>query len=175
MSAPLRLLGVSFLNARPLVAPLVGDPPRDADGSPLFEVAEDLPSRCAQKLAAGECDVALVPVATLLDHPEWEVVPDVAIACRGAVLDLKDASLHYNDRKLELTKNEFRILQLLFERRGRTVPREDIMQALWESDSFIDDNTLTVNVARLRAHLAEIGLEGLIRTQKGLGYLVEDA
>ena len=85
MSAPLRLLGVSFLNARPLVAPLVGDPPRDADGSPLFEVAEDLPSRCAQKLAAGECDVALVPVATLLDHPEWEVVPDVAIACRGAV------------------------------------------------------------------------------------------
>ena len=79
--------------------------------------------------------------------------------CRGAVLDLKDASLHYNSQKLELTKNEFRILQLLFERRGRTVPREDIMQALWESDSFIDDNTLTVNVARLRAHLAEIGLD----------------
>lgn len=87
---------------------------------------------------------------------------------------LKDASLHYNSQKLELTKNEFRILQLLFERRGRTVPREDIMQALWESDSFIDDNTLTVNVARLRAHLAEIGLEGLIRTQKGLGYLVDE-
>ena len=97
-----------------------------------------------------------------------------ALACRGAVLDLKDASLHYNSQKLELTKNEFRILQLLFERRGRTVPREDIMQALWESDSFIDDNTLTVNVARLRAHLAEIGLEGLIRTQKGLGYLVDE-
>jgi len=97
-----------------------------------------------------------------------------ALACRGAVLDLKDASLHYNSQKLELTKNEFRILQLLFERRGRTVPREDIMQALWESDSFIDDNTLTVNVARLRAHLAEIGLEGFIRTQKGLGYLVDE-
>ena len=97
-----------------------------------------------------------------------------ALACRGAVLDLKDASLHYNGQKLELTKNEFRILQLLFERRGRTVPREDIMQALWESDSFIDDNTLTVNVARLRAHLAEIGLEGFIRTQKGLGYLVDE-
>ena len=97
-----------------------------------------------------------------------------ALACRGAVLDLKDASLHYNSQKLELTKNEFRILQLLFERRGRTVPREDIMQALWESDSFIDDNTLTVNVARLRAHLAEIGLAGLIRTQKGLGYLVDE-
>ena len=92
-----------------------------------------------------------------------------------SVLDLKDASLHYNGQKLELTKNEFRILQILFERRGHTVPREDIMQALWDSDSFIDDNTLTVNVTRLRGHLAQVGLTDLIRTQKGLGYLVEDA
>ncbi len=98
-----------------------------------------------------------------------------ALACRGAVLDLKDASLHYNGQKLELTKNEFRILQILFERHGRTVSREDIMQALWDSDSFVDDNTLTVNVTRLRGHLAQIGLSDLIRTQKGLGYIVEDA
>jgi len=98
-----------------------------------------------------------------------------ALACRGAVLDLKDASIHYEGKKLELTKNEFRILQVLFERRGHTVPREDLMQALWDSDSFIDDNTLTVNVTRLRGHLAQIGLTDLIRTQKGLGYLVEDA
>ncbi len=97
-----------------------------------------------------------------------------ALTCSGAVLDLKDASLHYRDKKLELTKNEFRILQILFERRGRTVPREDIMRALWDSDSFIDDNTLTVNVTRLRGHLAQIGLKDLIRTQKGLGYLAED-
>lgn len=97
-----------------------------------------------------------------------------ALTCRGAVLDLKDASLHYGGQRLELTKNEFRILQLLFERRGHTVPREDIMQALWDSDSFIDDNTLTVNVTRLRGHLAQIGLTDLIRTQKGLGYIVED-
>lgn len=97
-----------------------------------------------------------------------------ALACRGAVLDLKDASVHYNGKKLELTKNEFRILQVLFERRGHTVPREDLMQALWDSDSFIDDNTLTVNVTRLRGHLAQIGLTDLVRTQKGLGYLVED-
>ena len=96
-----------------------------------------------------------------------------ALACRGAVLDLKDASLHYNGQKLELTKNEFRILQLLFERRGRTVPREDIMQALWESDSFIDDNTSRLTW-RAACHLAEIGLEGFIRTQKGLGYLVDE-
>ncbi len=98
-----------------------------------------------------------------------------ALACRGAVLDLKDASIHYEGKKLDLTKNEFRILQVLFERRGHTVPREDLMQALWDSDSFIDDNTLTVNITRLRGHLAQIGLTDLVRTQKGLGYLVEDA
>jgi len=85
MSAPLRVIGVSFLNARPLVAPLQADPPCGPGGEPLFTVTEAMPSACAQALADGECDVALVPVATLLDHPEWEVVPDVAIACRGAV------------------------------------------------------------------------------------------
>ena len=100
--------------------------------------------------------------------------PKPKLTHRGAELDNDSACLIFEGNKIELTKNEFRILQLLFERRGRTVPREDIMQALWESDSFIDDNTLTVNVARLRAHLAEIGLEGLIRTQKGLGYLVDE-
>ncbi len=82
---PLRVVGVAFLNARPLVAPLLSDPPLGPDGAPLFTVEEALPSACAQALAEGRCDVALVPVATLLDHPEWEVVPDVAIACRGAV------------------------------------------------------------------------------------------
>lgn len=85
MSAPLRVVGVSFLNARPLVEPLLSHPPKHADGTPLFEVTGALPSACATMLAQGRCDVALVPVATLLDHPDWEVVPDVAIACRGAV------------------------------------------------------------------------------------------
>jgi cyclic dehypoxanthinyl futalosine synthase len=85
MTAPLRLWGVSFLNARPLVAPLRDGKAVDESGTPLFEVHEALPSACAAALADGRCDVALVPVATLLDHPEWEVVPDVAIACRGAV------------------------------------------------------------------------------------------
>jgi len=85
MTTPLHVLGVSFLNARPLVAPLRSDIARWPDGTPLFALAEALPSACAIALAEGRCDVALVPVATLLDHPEWEVVPDVAIACRGAV------------------------------------------------------------------------------------------
>jgi len=91
----------------------------------------------------------------------------------GVVLNLRDATLAYNNQKIELTKNEFKILQLLMENLGKVVSRDEIMQRLWESDSFIDDNTLTVNITRLRKKLAESGLEDFIKTKKGLGYLVE--
>ncbi len=92
---------------------------------------------------------------------------------RGLILDLTDASLKVGERKLELTKNEFKILQLLFERAGNTVSREEIMKRLWDQDCFVDDNTLTVNMGRLRRKLEEAGVEQLIQTRKGLGYLVE--
>ena len=91
----------------------------------------------------------------------------------GVLLNLNDATLTYRDRKIELTKNDFKIVQLLMENAGRIVPRDEIMQRLWESDQFIDDNTLTVNMTRLRKKLAEIGLENWIVTKKGLGYMVE--
>lgn len=96
------------------------------------------------------------------------------LRCGNAALDLKGACLYHDDQKLELTRNEFRILQLLFQNLGHTVCREDMMQALWQSDCFIDDNTLTVNMTRLRKRLDSIGLCGLIRTQKGMGYIVEE-
>ncbi len=92
---------------------------------------------------------------------------------KDAVLNLGDATLTYGDRKAELTKNEFRILQTLFEHAGHTVSREEIIRRLWESESFIDDNTLTVNITRLRKKLEDLGLGNLIVTKKGLGYLVE--
>lgn len=92
---------------------------------------------------------------------------------RGVILNLNDTTLSYNHQKVELTKNEYKILQLLMENVGRVVSRDDIMQCLWESDSFIDDNTLTVNLTRLRKKLATVGLESFITTKKGLGYLVE--
>lgn len=76
-------------------------------------------------------------------------------------------------QKAELTKNEFRILQMLLENAGRIVSRDSIITRLWESDEFIDDNTLTVNVARLRKKLEQIGLAGMIKTKKGIGYMVE--
>ncbi len=95
------------------------------------------------------------------------------IACGGAVLNLNDASLTYQDQKLNLTKNDFRILQTLFENKGKTVSRDQLMTKLWETDSYVDENTLTVNVTRLRRKLEEIGLKDFIITKKGLGYLIE--
>ena len=92
---------------------------------------------------------------------------------RGAVLNLRDATLSYGEERLDLSRNEYRILQVLLENRGRTVSRETLMQKLWETDSFVDENTLSVNMNRLRRKLDGMGLEGFIRTKKGLGYLVE--
>lgn len=87
-----------------------------------------------------------------------------------ALLDLGAETVSGPDGKLELTKNEFRILQVLMENGGHTVSRSDLMVRLWESESFIDDNTLTVNVSRLRKKLEAVGLSGMLATKKGLGY-----
>lgn len=89
---------------------------------------------------------------------------------RGVILNLSNTSLEINEESVELTKNEFRILQLLFERRGDIVTREEIMKHLWDGDCFVDDNTLAVNMVRLRKKLQEKGLEQFITTKKGLGY-----
>lgn len=91
---------------------------------------------------------------------------------RGAILNTGDATLTYQGQRLELTKNEYRILQVLLEQKGRTVSREKLMQRLWETDSFVDENTLSVNVARLRKKLDGAGLSQFITTQKGVGYRV---
>ena len=76
------------------------------------------------------------------------------------------------DTLVELTRNETRILQVLMEARGGIVTRESIIKSLWEDESFVDDNTLTVNVARLRKKLEQLGLQSFIGTQKGIGYFV---
>ena len=94
------------------------------------------------------------------------------LECRGAVLDTGDNTLNYQGHKLELTRNEYRILQVLLEHKGNTVSRETLMQKLWETDSFVDENTLTVNMARLRRKLEGMGLEDFIHTKKGMGYLI---
>jgi two-component system, OmpR family, response regulator protein BraR/BceR len=91
----------------------------------------------------------------------------------GVVLNLGDASVIHGGRRVELTRNEVKILQLLMENQGNIVSRDNIMERLWQSDEFIDDNTLTVNVNRLRKRLLEIGRMDFIKTKKGIGYYVD--
>lgn len=95
------------------------------------------------------------------------------LTCQDAVLHLDDATLTYAGQTIELTKNEYRILQCLMENRGRVVSRQVLMERLWATDSFVDENTLTVNINRLRRKLAAAGLTTFITTKKGMGYLVE--
>ncbi len=92
---------------------------------------------------------------------------------KDVILNLNDTSLNYKQHKLELTKNDFRIIQTLMENAGKIVSRDDLMTRLWEGDHFIDDNTLTVNITRLRKKLEEIELSDYIVTKKGVGYLIE--
>jgi two-component system, OmpR family, response regulator protein BraR/BceR len=92
---------------------------------------------------------------------------------RGAIVNTSDATLTYNGQKIDLTKNDQKILHVLLENKGKTVSRDVLMTRLWETDSFIDDNTLTVNINRLRKKLEAIGLHDFIKTKKGLGYLVD--
>lgn len=91
---------------------------------------------------------------------------------RGAILNTSDASLTYNGERIELTKNDYRILRTLMENKGKVVSQDALMERLWETDSFVDENALTVNIARLRKKLELAGLNDFIVTKKGMGYLV---
>ena len=93
-------------------------------------------------------------------------------ACRGAVFHPADATTEYQGQRLSPTKNDCRILQTLLEHKGSLVSRDTLMMRLWETDSFIDENTLTVNIARLRRKLDGLGLTDLIVTKKGMGYMI---
>ena len=92
---------------------------------------------------------------------------------RGAMLNLYDCCLFYEGDKINLTKNEFRILQTLMENKGRLVSRDTLMTKLWETDDYIEENTLTVNIARLRKKLENAGLKDFITTKVGEGYIIE--
>ena len=92
---------------------------------------------------------------------------------RVAILNLHDTSMTYQGERVELTKNEFRILQTLLENKGKVVSREALMTKLWQMDSYVEENTLTVNVTRLRRKLEGAGLRDFITTKVGSGYIVE--
>ena len=118
--------------------------------------------------------VLLAKIQALLRRAYAFGAPSPKLEARGAVLDTAAASLQAGGEKIPLTKNECRILQTLLEQKGRVVSRDTLMERLWQTDDYVDENALTVNVARLRRKLEQVGLDGLIVTKKGLGYLVED-
>ena len=98
--------------------------------------------------------------------------PATVLEYRGVLLTMTDLSLSFDGGRLELTKNEFRIMQSLFEASGGVVSRDTLMKRLWDNECFADDNTLTVNMNRLRKRLTEIGLSQLVQTKKGVGYFL---
>ncbi len=92
---------------------------------------------------------------------------------KGMIFDSSKGIVSFEGVQVELTKNEMGILKLLLEQKGKIATRDKLMERLWESDSFIDDNTLTVNVARLRKKLERAGIEDMIKTKKGIGYILD--
>ncbi len=90
----------------------------------------------------------------------------------GVILNLLDSTVNYNGKQTELSKNELQIFAMLMENAGSIVSRDTIMMRLWDSESFIDDNTLTVNVTRIRKKLSDIGLLDFVKTKKGQGYTI---
>lgn len=119
-------------------------------------------------------DILIVKIQALLRRTYDYYVESRTLEVRGASLDLLDTSLKTAGKEIELTKNEFKIMKLLMENKNRVVLREEIMEALWDSECFVDDNTLTVNVNRLRKKLEDMGLKEFIQTKKGMGYLIHD-
>lgn len=118
-------------------------------------------------------EVLMAKINALLRRTyDYTNVESSIVEHKGVVLNLKDNNLIYNDKKVELTKNEFKILYKLMKNNGNIVSREKIMRKLWEDESFVDDNTLTVNINRLRKKLSDIGLENFIETKKGQGYTI---
>ena len=93
---------------------------------------------------------------------------------KGAILNTNNNRLSYNGNEVDLARNEYRILLTLIQNKNKVVSREKLMEALWETDSYVDENTLTVNVGRLRKTLESIGLKDLIKTKFGVGYILED-
>ena len=104
----------------------------------------------------------------------YDFAPSVPVLeHKGAMLNTGDGSFLHKNEKIPLSKNEYRILLTLMKNKGKTVSRERLMEQLWETDSFVDENTLSVNVNRLRKRLEAAGLEGFITTKFGVGYIIE--
>ncbi|HWO77836.1 MAG TPA: response regulator transcription factor [Bacillus sp. (in: firmicutes)] len=121
-----------------------------------------------------DTNVLIAKINALLrrSYSYMDIEPNV-LEHNGVILDLKDWEIIYQGNKADLTKTEFIILRLLMQQKGTVVNRTKMMRSLWKDESFIDDNTLTVNITRLRKKLAELGKDDFISTKRGEGYIIQ--
>ena len=116
--------------------------------------------------------ILLAKIASLLRRTNIETNVQHKIETKDFVLNTDKSTIQKDGKEIELTKNEFRILKYLVQNRNKIVAREEIMACLWDSENFIDDNTLTVNMTRLRNKLEELDLKELLQTKRGQGYIL---
>lgn len=116
--------------------------------------------------------ILLAKINSLLRRTNSNIIKD-KIDAKDFVLNVANSTITKDSKTIELTKNEYRILKYLVQNRGKIISREEIMDNLWESESFIDDNTLSVNITRLRNKLEELGLKDIIETRRGQGYILK--
>lgn len=117
--------------------------------------------------------ILLAKINSLLRRSKNVDSNQTKIDCKEFVLNISKSLIEKDDIKIELTKNELKILHYLVMKKGQIIPRDEIMDYLWDSESFIDDNTLTVNIKRLRNKLEELGLSDIIETKRGQGYILK--
>ena len=117
--------------------------------------------------------ILLMHITSVLRRANSDVITGTKLSHAGVTLDSSSCKVSANQKSVELTKNELRILSLLMQNAGTVVSRQRIQEELWQSDEFVDDNTLTVNISHLRNTLASIGVEDFVMTRRGLGYVIE--
>ena len=117
--------------------------------------------------------ILLMHITSVLRRANSDVTTGTKLSHAGVTLDSSSCKVSANQKSVELTKSELRILSLLMQNAGTVVSRQRIQEELWQSDEFVDDNTLTVNISHLRNTLASIGVEDFVMTRRGLGYVIE--
>lgn len=121
-----------------------------------------------------DLDILIAKISALIRRKyTYQKEANLLINHRGLKLNVTNSTIEFNGHTAELSRNEFILMQLMMRNIGKILSREDLMQALWNEEQFVDDNTLTVNVNRMRRKIAALGLEDFIITRKGMGYIIE--
>jgi DNA-binding response OmpR family regulator len=119
-------------------------------------------------------NVLIAKIQAMLRRAGGMDVAPQTLRCGEVTLHLEECALSAGEERIPLTKNEYLIVKTLFENKGRVISRERLMEQLWGAEEFVDDNTLTVNMTRIRKKLGTLGHEDMIVTKRGMGYIIEE-